>query len=168
MNVKKIYLISGLLFSLFSIPASVFANADEVMLNNEAAGYVDTIESFIRKAGSRCEALLEKDAGWKDSLLSNWLSRNRKYSDAIDNWTNTYLDSIDRNYGSGLSQYEEQKILSVIEMRGKNFADEIITGDNKEKQNACIEFEQKVINGELDINQASPFYQHLEKMTNMY
>ena len=154
---------------IFSISFHSFsADFTETSLNNEASGYVNMLESFIQKATKECEPLLQKDNVWRDNLVQQWQTKNEEYLLAVQHWTNFYLNRISNYSGEGLAQYEQQKIKSVIDMRGTNITREIITGNRKEKTLACEEFESKLNNDELNVSDQSPHHAQLLKMINIY
>ena len=141
---------------------------NETLSNNEASGYVNMLESFISKATDECKPLLDQNDEWRDGLIHDWNQTNAQYVRAVALWTNFYLTLLSTRYGEGLAQQEQQKILSVINMRGTNITREIIKGDDQQKILACEEFEQKLRNGELNVSDQSPHYAQLEKMIELY
>ncbi len=159
------------LFSAFILFFATLTSADdftETSLNNEASGYVNMLQSFVQKATTECHTLLQQDDSWRENLVQEWQQNNQEYVEAVDQWTNFYLNRIRNHSGEGVAQYEQQKIKSVIEMRGTNITREIITGNTQEKTVACEDFEAKLTNGELNINEKSPHYPQLLKMVEIY
>lgn len=141
---------------------------NETLKNNEASGYVNMLESFIHKASAECRPLLQQDDIWRDNLIGQWLSDNQSYTRAVRLWTDFYISKIGLQNGEGVAQYEEQKIRSVIEMRGSNITRDIIKGNEAEKTLACEEFENKLRKGELNVSEQSPHYSQLQKMLELY
>lgn len=152
---------------VFSIQSNS-ADYSETALNNEASGYVNMLESFINKATSECNVLLKQEEPWRENLVNLWNKHNQQYVEAVQQWTNFYLTRISNHSGEGVAQYEQQKIKSVIEMRGTNITREIITGNTQEKIAACEEFETKLTKGELNIGEQSPHYTQLLKLIEIY
>ena len=160
--------ISAILF-LISHPLSATTDEyNETLKNNEASGYVNMLESFIDKATEQCKTLLDQDDNWRERLVNNWKDTNKEYTQAVRLWTDQYITEISLHYGESMAQYEEQKIKSVIHMRGTNITKEIIRGDTAEKTAACTDFENRLVSGQLNVSDESPHFSHLQQMVDLY